>query len=217
MEIGPGLTTTVGQIRICIETVEALAHDADTKQVGKHYKGCREKINDFLAKHTSSASLSTCLQDIKDTYKFENMDKLSDVVLRLSFEEQDELHAIIIILKDIGQIIKTIGLVKKNPESAFIVIDCRLGFAFECKNLDVDVQKMLQTEEIPFGFLLCLKKKEEPQKEEPKEEKPKEEERKEAPKEECKKETPKKRRKLVAPKIKKNSTVDATSEESTNK
>jgi len=208
MEIGPALVTPVGQIRVCIETVEALSKENDTKNIAHHYNGCREKINEFISTYTSSAPLNTLLHDIKNTYKMENLDTLNDLILRLSFEEG--LHAVIVFLKDANETVKTVGLVQKGLDQPYTLIDSKLGFAFECKNLDVDVLKTLQQEKAPFGYLLCIKQ---PKIEEPEEKKPKIEQPEESHEE---KKEPKKRRKLVIPK-RKNIIGEATSEESTNK
>jgi len=217
MEVGPGFVTPVARVRVCVETVGALALENDTKNIEKHYKGCRGNINKFIEQYTSRASLNVALQDVKENYTIENLDNLTGLILRVSFEE--EIHAFVICLNDVDDTSNTIGLIQKSAKEPYILINSKLGYVFNCKNLDVDVFNMLKNEQAPFGYILCIrKKKEEPKGEEPKGEEPKGEEPKgEEPKgEEPLDKKPKKRRKVIIPK-KKTLIGEATSEESTHK
>ena len=239
MQVGPGFVVSVGQIRVCIETVEAIVQDHDTKNIESHYKGCRGKMNAFIDQYTSSAPLNVCLQDIKSSYTMESIDTLPKLVLRISFEE--EIHAIIVCLKDVNETTNTMGLIQKRLGEPYTLINAKSGYAFEGKNLDVDVYKMLEKEEAPFGYILCIKQPktkehgqetlgepvekkikmdESPQEKNPQEKNPQEKNPQEKnPQEKNPQEKnpqEKKRRKLVVPK-RKAVTGEVTSEESTHK
>lgn len=199
------VTTRVAQTRLVFEVLKS---DKDFETA---YAESRSHLNAFLETHKTSTSLDICFKDIKD--RTEKVDTLDDLILKLSFEE--EFKAAIIFLEDAGEWTKTVGLAKSADSPNYVLIDPESATIHHCKTLDFDVEKMLQEPKAPFGYILVQFKKIVPP-----EGGNNEEEKLNLPPSGGEVQQTKKRHKPIVPTKKKRgatSTVDMTSEESTNK
>jgi hypothetical protein len=204
------IKTRVAQLRMVFETLRYPTHSEAEK---------RQRVNEFLEAHKSSAPLDVCFQDIK-TERVQRVDTMDDLILTLSFETQ--CRVAIVLLEDAGEWVRTYGLIKEEESPEYVLIDLHEGAKHVCKNLDFEVEKKLLETPAEFGYVLVFFRKE--KEEEKKEESQLIVEKKEEKKEEVEKTgLVKKKHKPITTTNKKkrggaaSNPIEMTSEESTNK